>query len=262
MIDVIVPIYDTECNLKKLLLSILLQTINDKINVFLVFNSYDLLEKYERVAEIYFGKISITMIANENDDVSLKQCGFDNSTSEFVMFLNENDFFYDAFSVENAYKKIVDSGTDIVCGKMVCVVNNSVFEEVNNIYMSCVSKIFNRDFVKNNNIKFSEDLFIDCYFVGQAILLAENICIEDFTIAVYGTDFKKSFLEEVELFVLDTISIEKSIKSKIDTNLMKTFISDILKILYNNYSLNLGYVDSFQFLKIIEPLELLYKDYI
>ena len=261
MIDLIIPIKTGSCDLRKILLSVLVQTIHHEIKVILVFSDESLLKKNRSEIHLFSQKLNINSVVCDDDSFSLKQFGFNMSNSSFVMFLNENDFLYDAFSVENAYKKMEDENIDVVCGKEEFPVNGD-FLEIDNIYMSSISKMFRRSFLYENGIFFDSDKSNDCYFVGSAILLSTNIAVEDFIVAVYRTGLNETFLSDAEVFVSDTIKIIEKVSSKIDNELMKTFVSDILKNLYNNYSSNLGFVDSLDFFKLVQPLELIYKNYI
>lgn len=154
MIDIIIPAYNAKETIFKTLASISLQTIKNSLNVYIVNDASD----YNYQEDIAFFKDSINIVEltlkkNSGPGIA-RQYGIDNSNSEYIMFIDADDVFYNCYSVELLYKKIKDLKSDLI-------ISNILYErdkkrekyEANFVYMH--GKIYRREYLKNNNIKFN-----------------------------------------------------------------------------------------------------------
>ena len=97
MIDII--IIDSEnVSLQKILFSILIQTLHEKVHVYLIDN------KKNTSLSFFQERITIDeVLVDDNYDI-MRKIGLDAGSNEFVLFLNSGDVFYDVFSLNNLYK--------------------------------------------------------------------------------------------------------------------------------------------------------------
>ena len=107
MIDLIIPIYNVELiNFKRCLLSVISQTIVDKIKVTIV-DDASTIEMSE--IESLINKVNIFVNIqylryNENHGPGYaRQYAIDNSDGEYIIFIDSDDTFCNCFSIENLY---------------------------------------------------------------------------------------------------------------------------------------------------------------
>lgn len=167
MIDLIIPIYNANKTLEQTIMSIKLQTLLNKIKIYLIDdcsseNYEELLDKYKDM-DITYKKLD----KNKGPAVA-RQKGIDISNSEYIMFIDADDLFYDADSVKTLYEEII-KGYDYVSGYS--------YEEKRNIDISNESdlhgKIYRRSFIKNNNIIFNETRIHEDNYFNNLVLLCD-----------------------------------------------------------------------------------------
>ena len=109
MIDIIIPLYNTNNKLfKRCLSSIAMQTMIDDISVVIVddcsSNDYsDILETFNKIIDISYIKLE----SNVGSGFARK-CGYENSNNKYVMYVDSDDSFASVYSVEkmfNAFSK-------------------------------------------------------------------------------------------------------------------------------------------------------------
>ncbi|MCI9433730.1 MAG: glycosyltransferase family 2 protein [Bacilli bacterium] len=155
MIDIIIPAYNAKETIFKTLASISLQTIKNSLNVYIVNDASD----YNYQEEISFFKnwiniVELTLSKNSGPGIA-RQYGIDNSNSEYIMFIDADDTFYNCYSVELLYKKIKETKTDLVISNILYERDNKREKyEANFVYMH--GKIYKRSYLINNNIKFND----------------------------------------------------------------------------------------------------------
>lgn len=155
MIDIIIPAYNAKETIFKTLASISLQTIKNSLNVYIVNDASD----YNYQEEISFFKnwiniVELTLSKNSGPGIA-RQYGIDNSNSEYIMFIDADDTFYNCYSVELLYKKIKETKMDLVISNILYERDNKREKyEANFVYMH--GKIYKRSYLINNNIKFND----------------------------------------------------------------------------------------------------------
>ena len=114
MIDLIIPVYNAEKTLELTLMSIKMQTIIDKITVYLIDDfskdNYDEILNNHKDINIIYKKLE----KNSGPAVA-RQKGIDISSNKYIMFIDADDLFYDTDSVKRLYETI-EQGYDYVAG--------------------------------------------------------------------------------------------------------------------------------------------------
>lgn len=262
MIDLIVLLSDKECNLEKILFSIMMQTISDKLNVLIINScSYD---KLDNVVNKFSKKISINVvdICNDNSSIDIIHKTINNTKSDYLMFLKSNFLFFDCFAVERLYKKIVDSFYDIVSGNIVEYLGADNFKEIFSLRESVFCKIFSKKFVLNNMVKFNDSkLNEDFSFFDQCKVLSARIYfIEDKICLCNKLEFvdRISFIES---YVKNVFWVVENTREKVEKFKISIYLYDKLTFLYRqyyDYIIDIG-IDKMSF--YIKRLELLYNNY-
>ncbi len=164
MIDLIIPIYNAKKTLEFTLMSIKIQTIVDKINIYLIDDASA--DKYDEILDNY-KDLNITykrLDTNEGPAVA-RQVGLNISQGEYIMFIDADDLFYDADSVKKLYNAIEEY--DYAVGY--------TYEEKRQIKLANSSdlhgKIYRRKFLENNNIKFNKTRFHEDNYFNNLVLL-------------------------------------------------------------------------------------------
>lgn len=155
MIDVIIPAYNSYDTIDRTLSSIALQTIVDDINVYIVNDgsSHD----YEEYINFYSRFMNITELSyKENKGPGYaRQYGINNSTSQYVMFIDSDDVFYSPFSIERLYKTIFSEDFDFV-NSAFYKQSNGKLVKIEDDVVWLHGKIYKREFLVNNNIRFND----------------------------------------------------------------------------------------------------------
>lgn len=154
MIDIIIPAYNAKKTIFKTLASISLQTIKSDLNVYIV-NDASLYNYQEEIAffKNWINIAELTLEKNSGPGIA-RQYGIDNSNSEYIMFIDADDTFYNCYSVELLYKKIKDLKSDLIISDILYERDKKREKyEANFVYMH--GKIYKRSYLIDNNIRFN-----------------------------------------------------------------------------------------------------------
>lgn len=169
MIDIIIPAYNSHNTIYNCLFSVLNQSIVKKLNVYLIDDCSD--NKYDDVYNFFKDKLNIKIIRLDSNRGPgyARQIGINKSNSDYIIFLDSDDVFYDSYSVENIYKEITSTNSDLVFSNMVEKNGDELIDRYGGID-SLHSKIYKREFIINNNIIFpntynSEDVSFNHLFL-------------------------------------------------------------------------------------------------
>lgn len=155
MIDIIIPVYNSQNTIGKTLDSIVLQSIKDLVIVNIIddgsIDNYDeIIKSYKDVININFYKLPKNMGPGY-----ARQFGVEHSNGKYIMFIDSDDVLYDANSLKSIYETIESENYDVVYSQM----REDYFGEVYDFYVGfdvLHSKIYSRDFIEKNNIRFPE----------------------------------------------------------------------------------------------------------
>ena len=194
MIDLIIPIYNAEKTLDLTLMSIKMQTIIDKITVYLIDDcskdNYDKLLNNHKDMNIVYKRLD----KNSGPAVA-RQVGIDISSNKYLMFIDADDLFYDTDSVKKMYE-IIEEGYDYVVG--------CTYEEKREIKIQNESdlhgKIYRRQFIEDNDIKFNETRVHEDNYFNNLVLACDPLT--------------KKILDYVYIYVDNDESITNSQREK------------------------------------------------
>ena len=210
MIDIIIPIYNARKTLELTLMSIKLQTIIDKINIYLIDDNSsedykDILNKYKDMNIIYI------KLDKNNGPAVARQKGIEMSSSKYIMFIDADDLLYDADSIKKLFNKI-EEDYDYVVGITIDEKQNTQIMNESDLH----GKIYKREFLLKNNIKFNNTRVHEDNYFNNLVLLCEPK--------------QKEILENVYIYVDNKDSITNINKEKEFDNL-EIYISNIKEII-------------------------------
>lgn len=153
MIDIIIPAYNANETICETLHSINIQTIKNLCKIYIINDGSD--NDYSNEISMFKESLDIIEIKlNKNSGPGMaRQVGINSSNSEYIVFIDSDDEFYNCFSLENIFKVIENSDYDIVVGNMLQISDEGRYE-----YMARFnvlhSKVYRRKFIKDNQIIF------------------------------------------------------------------------------------------------------------
>ena len=153
-LEIIIPAYNSHKTIIKTLDSISIQKEMPNYHVTI---SNDNGKDYHEIIKKYKDKLNIDEIRTPtNGGPGLaRQYAVDNSNSKYIIFIDSDDIFYDENSISLLYKKINETNVDIVISNFIYQKNGiKKVEEKSTVWLH--GKIYKRDFLTSNNIKFSE----------------------------------------------------------------------------------------------------------
>ena len=188
-ISIIVPIYNTEKYLNKCLDSLINQSKKELefilINDGSKDNSEEIIKEYKDERIKYY--------KNKNQGIGkTRNFGIEKATGKYLMFLDSDDYL-EKDACELLYKKAEKENLDLVVCDYYKVYSNGTKEEfliddfvnsslesnnklLNIINLGPCNKIYLKELITKNNIKYLEDLkYEDTTFVAEAMLKAKKI---------------------------------------------------------------------------------------
>ena len=185
MLDIIIPAYNSHKTINQTLLSICLQTIKDKIKVYIVNDCST--KDYQKQIEDFKDVLNIKELKlskNSGPGVA-RQYGIDHSHSEYIMFMDSDDIFYNCFSAEKIFDKINDSKYDMAVG----IIGDELVDSIvyyDNHQGNLHGKIYRRSFLKKNNIIFNNTSSSEDNSFNQLYLMAKpKIVYSDYIVYLY-----------------------------------------------------------------------------
>ena len=235
MIDLIIPIYNARKTLPYTLMSIRVQSIKDKINIYLIDDSSS--EDYQDIIDDFKDLNIKYKRLDKNVGAALaRQEGINISNSKYIMFLDSDDLLFDSDSIKRLYNKI-EEGYDHVAG----TTYEERFEVAYYNEGDLHSKIYRRKFIEEHNIKFNSTRFHeDNYFNNLVLICDPKMTIINDIIYVYinnpnsitSSQFDKEF-ERLEILLSNMEElIEEGKKRNCDRE--KILFYTAIKIKYFN----------------------------
>lgn len=265
-ISIIVPIYNASKYLKKCLDSLVNQTKKELefilINDGSTDDSESIIKSYSDTRIKYFKRSNHGIGKTRN-------FGINKSTGKYIMFLDSDDYLEEN-ACEVLYEKIDKEKLDLVVCDFYRVVNDSkIIEKIAsfkntllkdnpnlllNVNLAPWNKIYRSDLIKNNNIKFIEDLkYEDAPFVVLSLLKSKKIGKVDKTL-VYYTIHEKSETTVRDERIFDIIKIVDIIRNYFKDYTWSREVIDTLTIkILVNYNIQQRYQKdkdiAFEFIK-------------
>ena len=258
-ISIIIPIYNAENYLKRCLNSVINQTLKDIeiicINDCSKDNSLEILKKYSKKDK----RIKIINLKENKGESKARNIGLDNTNSEYIAFL-DNDDEIDLDFYEKLYNKAIKTNSDIVKAGVDIInydkkhqkdnLNELIKQNNSKLYFTHYwwSAIYKSSLIKENNIKFLEKYEIgeDILFLNQAILNCKKLEIIDNTYYHYhkrenSTDSKilnyekiKSIINIREIIINNILNYEDfdKLSDKIINDIFIWHIKSIINCCY------------------------------
>jgi len=182
LISVIVPVYNVSTYLSECIDSIIKQTYK-KLEIILVDDGST--DNSASICDNYAKKDNrIKVIHKKNGGVSsTRNAGIDNANGKYICFIDSDDYILDNY-IESLYNNMINDIDLVCCGYSVFnenetknyllnktnnekkILKSSIlslkYALNNNFYTarSCSAKIYKLDVIKNNNIRFNDDIYL------------------------------------------------------------------------------------------------------
>lgn len=173
MIDIIIPAYNAHKTIKRTLISIILQSIKNKVEVTIVNDGSKC--DYSEIIDLFKEKIRIREIKldkNSGPGVA-RQEGIDNTTNPYIVFIDADDMLYNTYSLENLYSMILDNDNDYAVGKIIDEKNGEYIYYQNHI--GCLhGKIYKREHLENEKIKFNNTSMSEDHSFNRLVTLSTD----------------------------------------------------------------------------------------
>ncbi len=210
MIDLIIPIYNAQNTLDFTLMSIKMQTIIDKITVYLIDDCSE--DNYEEILNNHKDMNIIYKRLDKNSGPAVaRQEGINISANDYIMFIDADDLFYDTDSVKKLLNAIKDDydyavGITIEEKRQIEIMNESDLH----------GKIYRRKFIEEKIIKFNNTSFHEDNYFNNLVLISEPRI--------------KEILEKVYIYVDNDKSITNSQKEK-EFERLEIYISNLKELI-------------------------------
>ena len=182
MIDVIIPAFNSHEYIENVLYSLLMQTVKDKINIYIVDDCSK--KNYDEIIDKFKKFIIIKQLrTNVNSGPAVaRQLGIDSSNSKYIMFIDADDIFDNCYSIEKLYNCIEESKANVVSSFFTEETSDSLYNHDNNDVTWLHGKIYRRSFIEKHNIRFNESRANeDTGFNRLLYLLTDFYFIPDYT---------------------------------------------------------------------------------
>ena len=191
MIDIIIPAFNAHETIERTLFSIAYQKQISLANVYIVNDGSD--EDYSKEIKFFskFLKIKELKMKKNSGPGCARQYGIDHSESEYIIFIDSDDVFYDPYVVSNLYNTIISENYDLVISNFYEKIDNDfLLRKRESTFLH--GKIYKRSFLEKNNIKFNDSRNEEDNGFNQLLLLCnpKTICID--LISIIWCDYDKS----------------------------------------------------------------------
>lgn len=173
-VDVIIPAYNAHETIMDSIHSIISQSISDKINVYIVNDCSD--TDYTKEINEVKDYLNIVEIKTPNrlGIGGARQYGIENSTGEYIIFLDADDVFNDCLSIKNMYNIMEENGENVL-GTFYHEETDNGFEEILYNCSKVYGKIYRRKYLIKNKIKFNNTFLYSDFSFNQIISMKEKI---------------------------------------------------------------------------------------
>ena len=243
MIDVIIPAYNAHDTIQRTLASIAYQQNIDQLKVYIV-NDASNKDYTEEIS--FFKKMmdvkEITLSENGGPGIA-RQCGIDNSDSEYIIFIDSDDVFASPDSVQLLYNNIEETNSDVIISSFYEILDDGSKREFKDDTIWLHGKIYRRTFLEQNNIRFNSTCSNEDNGFNQLVFLHDSKVeyIDDFTyLWLYNEDsITRKNDHEYSFYGLEgyiynmTWALEIAIKDNCDYNkIAELAFSTLISIYY------------------------------
>lgn len=243
MIDIIIPAYNAHDTIEKSLLSILIQSEINNINVYIVNDCSDhdysyFIKKYKNFMNIKELKLKENMGPGYARNYGIKH-----SNGKYIFFLDSDDLIYSHFSIKLLIDIIETENVDVVVSSFAQELdyNNYISINTNNIWNH--GKLYRREFLEKNSIYFNEKRTNeDLYFNYMIELIdAKYFYIDDITYIWQNNDksitrcndneYRYKALDDYNSSILNIVD-EAEKRSILDSKIAKVLFFGLIQMYY------------------------------
>ena len=264
MIDVIIPAYNSHATIEQTLYSISYQVIKDKLRVYIVNDASN--SDYSELVNFFSNFINVKELKldkNGGPGVA-RQYGIDHSNSEYIIFIDSDDIFYDCFSIKRLYDEIDNKNCDVVIGNFIEEVQNQFFNHQNDtIWLH--GKIYRRKYLEKNNIRFNDTRLNEDNGFNQLIFLGNSkISYLEYNVYIWCNNSESitrkdnhSVLFELLLGYIYNINwaLTESLKRNYDKEKISSLAIAALVAIYIHYLNFEKNKDSYKILELAKPIK-------
>lgn len=231
MVDIIIPAYNAHKTIIKTLASISLQKDIDKAKIYIINDCSS--KNYESIIKDFsnLNIYEIDLDQNAGPGVA-RQIGFDCTNSDYVMFMDSDDQFYNQYNFKELYENISYYDLDMVYGREIeedVQVNNNPIANIH-------GKIYKRKYLVDKNIRFNNTRYSEDHSFNKiALYSTKKVKLLESIVYVYtnnknstthkGNEYKILLLYIYNMIYM-TLEFEKRKISKtiIADNLIKGYV--------------------------------------
>lgn len=253
MISIIVPVYNKEQYIKKCLDSLINQTYE---NIEIIIINDGSTDDSEKIIKEYDDK-RIKYYKNKNQGIGkTRNYGIEKSQGNYIMFVDIDDYI-DKNACEILLKKAKTNNNDIVItnyynvekdkitkNNIEKITKHSINEEKDillKVNLAPWNKIYKKELIISNNIKFEENLkYEDAVFVIEALIKANNIGqIDDYLYYYVIHEESETTVRDEKVF--DIIKVVDKIRKEYGKDELKETIDKLTIKILTNYTIQQRY---------------------
>ena len=244
MIDVIIPAYNAHKTIEETLSSIAYQDKSELVTVYIIDDASS--KSYSDIIEFYsnFIKIKELRISKNSGPGVARQYGIDNSKSDYIIFIDSDDVFADCYSITTLFNAIKDGDNDLVISNISEETNNGFITKKNDrVWLH--GKIYKRDFLIKNNIRFNDSRANEDNGFNQLFLLHDpKVKVIDAKTYIWRNNQQsitrinnyRYKYEGLEGYIYNiNWALDQAIKNKCDKNKIGKLAFSSLVFIYTSY---------------------------
>lgn len=247
MIDVIIPAYNAHKLIDQTLASLAFQDCVDMLNVYVVNDCSK--KDYSDFIEYYSNFMNIKELCLDDNcgPGQARQYGIDNSFSEYILFVDSDDVLSDNFAIRRLYDAIVNTKSDIaVSGFLEEKESGFVFHDISYVWMH--GKLYRRDYLKKNTIRFNETRSNEdcgfnqlCYLCGASYVNVSGVSYiwKNNANSITRVNGGETFRKDIKSFVDNMMwALSEALKRKCDKNRFADITYGTIVSIYHYYLQN------------------------
>lgn len=185
-LSIIIPTYNAKDTISKTLDSIKEQKLSISYEVILV-NDCSIYD-YKDIVDEYNKFFPIREICTDNNigPGGARQYGIDNSTSDYIIFIDSDDIFYGNDSLESMYDEIKRTSSDVLIANFIYRRDNKeIIKKHNLVWLH--GKMYRRAFLDDNAIRFNNSRANeDNGFNRLILLITSKVIFLDKEVYIYN----------------------------------------------------------------------------
>lgn len=245
LVDVIMPAYNCHKTIVRTLSSIALQKTNFKFLVTII--NYGSEKNYSNEIDLFKNLLDINVI-NLDKNVGVakaRQIALDNTSGNYIIFVDSDDVFYDCMSIQKLYNLVEDGNCDYAFGALM-VHENDTIQIYNNHNEALHSKIIKRELIEKNKIRFNTTKTSeDNSFNHLCLYYAKNIKSTIEPCYIYlnndGSSLTRNISDEKMIsnlcdYLDNILYVIDNVDNKYDYNIVKHYFDGFIYV-WNTYTL-------------------------